>query len=297
MGRFQNDTTRPESRLSQYLWIALMEFSRLALLKFPLLSEKETLVRLAFRFEGLLLPLALLLVWQWVVAAGYISANLMPPPTQIAQTLGQLVGDGSLAVHVGVSSARVLIGFVIGASLGVAVGAVVGLNRTAQALFDPGFQALRAIPSLAWVPLLLLWAGIDEGPKLSLIAIGAFFPIYLSVVSGFHNVDRKFLEVGAIYGLSGSATVWRILIPAALPSLLTGLRNGLSLSWMFMVAAELIAATRGLGFLLNDGRDTGRADLIIVGIITIAVLGKFSDSLLRTLEHQLLEWRDVFQAR
>lgn len=274
-----------------------MEFSRLALLKFPLLSEKETLVRLAFRFEGLLLPLALLLVWQWVVAAGYISANLMPPPTQIAQTLGQLVGDGSLAVHVGVSSARVLIGFVIGASLGVAVGAVVGLNRTAQALFDPGFQALRAIPSLAWVPLLLLWAGIDEGPKLSLIAIGAFFPIYLSVVSGFHNVDRKFLEVGAIYGLSGSATVWRVLIPAALPSLLTGLRNGLSLSWMFMVAAELIAATRGLGFLLNDGRDTGRADLIIVGIITIAVLGKFSDSLLRTLEHQLLEWRDVFQAR
>ena len=274
-----------------------MEFSRLALLKFPLLSEKETLVRLAFRFEGLLLPLALLLVWQWVVAAGYISANLMPPPTQIAQTLGQLVGDGSLAVHVGVSSARVLIGFVIGASLGVAVGAVVGLNRTAQALFDPGFQALRAIPSLAWVPLLLLWAGIDEGPKLSLIAIGAFFPIYLSVVSGFHNVDRKFLEVGAIYGLSGSATVWRILIPAALPSLLTGLRNGLSLSWMFMVAAELIAATRGLGFLLNDGRDTGRADLIIVGIITIAVLGKFSDSLLRTLEHQLLDWRDVFQAR
>lgn len=249
------------------------------------------------RLQGLLVPLTLVVCWESAVKFNLISAHLMPPPSEIAGTLRDLIADGSLWLHIGVSALRVLIGFLIGAGLAIVVGALLGLSRRLDILFDPTLQALRAIPSLAWVPLLLLWQGIDELPKITLIAIGAFFPVYLSLVAGIHNVDRKLVEVGAMYGLGHLALIRRILLPAALPSLLTGVRTGLSLSWMFMVAAELIAATRGLGYLLTDGRETGRADLVIVAIITLALLGKLSDSLLRGLEHRLLAWRDVFGTR
>jgi sulfonate transport system permease protein len=199
--------------------------------------------------------------------------------------------------HIAVSTLRVFIGFSIGAGLAVLVGAAVGLSRRIEELLDPTFQAVRAIPSLAWVPLLLLWLGIDEAPKITLIAIGAFFPVYLNFVAGIHNVDRKLVEVGDIYGLSGIKLAIRIFLPAALPNLFTGLRSGLSLAWMFLVAAELIAATKGLGYLLTDGRETGRADLVMVAIIVLALLGKISDSLLSALEKHLLQWRDVFDTR
>lgn len=249
------------------------------------------------RLQGLLVPLALVVLWEAVVRAGWISPNLMPPPTEILRTYRDLAADGTLLGHIGVSSLRVLVGFAIGAGLAIVVGALLGLSRRLEALFDPTFQAIRAIPSLAWVPLLLLWLGIDEGPKITLIAIGAFFPVYLGLVAGIHNVDRKLVEVGEIYGLGPVGMIRRIFLPAALPSLFTGFRTGLSLSWMFLVAAELIAATRGLGYLLTDGRETGRADVVIVSIITLALLGKFTDSLLRGLEHRLLAWRDVYASR
>jgi len=249
------------------------------------------------RLQGLLVPLALVVLWEAVVRAGWISPNLMPPPTEILRTYRDLAADGTLLGHIGVSSLRVLVGFAIGAGLAIVVGALLGLSRRLEALFDPTFQAIRAIPSLAWVPLLLLWLGIDEGPKITLIAIGAFFPVYLGLVAGIHNVDRKLVEVGEIYGLGPVGMIRRIFLPAALPSLFTGFRTGLSLSWMFLVAAELIAATRGLGYLLTDGRETGRADVVIVSIITLALLGKITDSLLRGLEHRLLAWRDVYASR
>lgn len=249
------------------------------------------------RLQGLLVPALLILLWEAVVRAGGISPHLMPPPSEILKTYKDLAEDGTLFGHIGVSTLRVLVGFFIGGGLAIVFGALLGLSRRLEGLFDPTFQALRAIPSLAWVPLLLLWLGIDEGPKITLIAIGAFFPIYLGLVAGIHNVDRKLVEVGEIYGLGGAGLIRRIFLPAALPSLFTGIRTGLSLSWMFLVAAELIAATRGLGYLLTDGRETGRADVVIVAIITLALLGKFSDSLLRALERRLLHWRDVYASR
>ncbi|ATE62490.1 ABC transporter permease [Thauera sinica] len=250
--------------------------------------------RFASQLRGWAVPLAIVVLWEALVRAGWVSAHLLPPPSELLVTLADLAAGGQLFGHVLVSSVRVLAGFAIGALLALLVGAAVGLSRGLEAYLDPTFQALRAIPSLAWVPLLLLWLGIDEAPKITLIAIGAFFPVYLNLVAGIKNVDRKLVEVGGIFGLKGWRLVLRIFLPAALPNLLTGLRTGLSLAWMFLVAAELIAATRGLGYLLTDGRETARADLVIVAIVVLAVLGKLSDTLLQVLERRLLAWRDVY---
>ncbi len=245
---------------------------------------------------GWILPLAALGFVEIAARLGWIEARLLPPPSEIVQTLSALADQG-LWSHVGASSARVLAGYGIGAALAVLFGLVVGLSRHAEAFFEPTFQALRAIPSLAWVPLLLLWFGIDETPKVILIAIGAFFPIYLGLVSGIRNVDRKLIELGEMYGLSALALARRIVLPAALPSLFTGLRNGLSLAWMFLVAAELIAATRGIGYLLTDGRETSRPDVVLAAILLLAVLGKLSDSVLKWLEVRKLAWSDSLATR
>lgn len=244
---------------------------------------------------GWVLPALALLAFEVLVRSGVLAAHLFPAPSEIVRTLFDL-GSG-LASHIGVSIARVAGGFAIGASLAVVAAVVVGLDRRAEALLDPTFQALRAVPSLAWVPLLLLWLGIDETPKITLIAIGAFFPVYLNLLSGLRNVDRKLVELGEVYGLTRSALVRRILLPTSLPSLYTGLRVGLSLAWMFLVAAELIAATRGLGYLLTDGRETSRPDIVLAAILLLAVLGKLSDSVLKSLERRALAWRDALESR
>jgi sulfonate transport system permease protein len=245
--------------------------------------------------RGWAVPLALLLGLEALVRSGFLPAHQMPAPTQVAQTLFNLAVSGELLRHINASLLRVAAGFLIGASLAIVIGTWVGLSRRAEAYLEPTFQALRAIPSLAWVPLLLLWLGIDETPKVVLIALGAFFPVYLALLAGIRNIDRKLVEVGQLYQLSRFALVRRILLPAALPNLFTGLRGALSLSWMFLVAAELIAATRGLGYLLSDGRETSRPDLVIAAILLLAVLGKLSDSLLKYWETRALSWRDSYQ--
>ena len=244
---------------------------------------------------GLLLPSTVLAGVELGARAGWIPSNMLPAPTQILETLADLGARGLLG-HIGASTLRVAAGFGVGAALAVLLGAAVGLNRRVEALLDPTFQALRAIPSLAWVPLLLLWLGIDEAPKVVLIAIGAFFPVYMGVSSGIRGVDRKLIEVARLYRLSGVALTRRVLLPAAMPSILTGLRNGLSLAWMFMVAAELIAASQGLGYLLSDGRETSRADLVLAAIVLLAILGKISDSLMAAIERRGLAWRDSFSS-
>jgi sulfonate transport system permease protein len=248
-----------------------------------------------WHIAGLALPVALLALIEVLVRTNVVPDHLLPAPSTIAQTLWQM-GAARLGRHIAASTLRVFAGFGIGAALALILGAAMGLSRRLDALLEPCFQALRSIPSLAWVPVLLLWMGIDEAPKITLIAIGAFFPVHLSVVAGIRGVDRKLVELGAIYRLKPAALFTRILLPAALPQIFTGLRTGLSLAWMFMVAAELIAATRGLGYMLSDGRETGRPDLVFGAIILLAVLGKLSDGAMRWLENSVLSWRDAFDA-
>lgn len=246
---------------------------------------------------GLVLPLSLLALLEGASRAGWVASHLMPPPSEVLNTVWWLLQQGQLPAHIAASTLRVFVGFALGASLALGVGALVGLSQRAERLLDPSFQALRAIPSLAWVPLLLLWLGIDESPKIVLIAIGAFFPVYMGVASGFRDVDRKLVEVAQMAGLSQLALVRRVLLPAALPSVMTGVRNGLSLAWMFMVAAELIAATRGLGYLLTDGRETSRADIVLAAIVLLALLGKLTDTGMAAVEKRWLVWRDTFDTR
>jgi len=228
------------------------------------------------------------------VRMGWVQSYQMPAPSEIAATLSDLA-DGALWKHIGASLIRVLSGFAIGASLALMFAAWVGLSREAEAYLEPTFAGLRSIPSLAWVPLLLLWLGIGETSKIVLIAIGAFFPVYLNGVAAIRGIDRKLVEVGRMYRFSQRQMIVHLFLPAALPGLFTGLRSGLSLAWMFLVAAELIAATKGLGYLLSDGRETSRPDIVLAAIIVLALLGKLSDGVLAMLEKRFLAWRDTFK--
>jgi sulfonate transport system permease protein len=245
------------------------------------------------RLKGLAVPVAIIVLLEIVVRVGWVPSYQLPAPSEIAVTLTDLA-NGALWKHIGASLMRVLSGFAIGASLALFFAAWVGLSREAEAYLEPTFAGLRSIPSLAWVPLLLLWLGIGETSKVVLIAIGAFFPVYLNGVAAIRGIDRKLVEVGRVFGFSQRQMTFHVFLPAAMPGLFTGLRSGLSLSWMFLVAAELIAATKGLGYLLSDGRETSRPDIVLAAIIVLAVLGKLSDGVLAALEKRFLAWRDSF---
>ncbi|MEU4426861.1 ABC transporter permease [Actinoplanes sp. NPDC024001] len=240
---------------------------------------------------GAVLPLALLVVWQVTATAGLYSTAQLPPPGEVVAALGELLRRGELWHHLAISTQRVLIGFAAGSVLALALGGLVGLSRTASAVLSPTVQAIRAVPSLAWVPLLLLWLGIGETPKIVLVAIGAFFPVYTTVSAALAHIDPHLIEVGRAYGRSGLPLLGTVLFPAATPAILSGLRLGLAQGWLFLVAAELIASSMGLGFLLIDSQNTGRTDVMLLAIILLALLGKVSDTVLGAGEHRLLAAR------
>lgn len=239
---------------------------------------------------GSIVPIALLMLWQWASTNGSFSASQLPTPSAVVAALGELLERGTFWTHVAISVQRVLLGFLIGASIGIVIGSIVGLSPTASRILSPTIQAIRAVPSLAWVPLIVLWMGIYEGPKVTLVAIGAFFPVFTTVASGFAHTDRKLIEVGRAYGLKGRTLITGILLPAAAPTIFAGLRLGLAQSWLFVVAAELIASSKGLGFLLIDSQNTTRTDILLLAIICLAVLGKITDLILATIERRALRW-------
>jgi len=248
-------------------------------------------VRPARPWLGAVLPLVLVGTWFLATSVAHrFLPHQLPSPAQVARAAWQLAAGGELARHALASAARVAAGFALGASAALAAGTLVGLSRAAEAIVDPTLQVARNVPSLAWAPFLLLWLGIDEAPKVALIAIGAAFPVYLNLVVGIRQVDPALLEVGQVFGMTRGELILRIVLPAAAPYLLAGLRIAIGQSWLFLVAAELIAATRGLGFLLIDGENTARPDVMLVGILALAILGKLSDSALRRAAHRLVPW-------
>lgn len=244
---------------------------------------------------GLLVPMVLAVGWELYVLTGLASGRLLPPPSRILATLSELAGSGDLVRHVLATSARVAAGFGLGVLAGTAIGAAAGYSGLLNRLIDPTLQGLRSIPSIAWVPLFILWLGIFEASKVALIAVGVFFPVYLGVMGAIATVDRKIVEVGRIFRLTGPQLVRRILLPAILPAYVVALRGGLGLGWMFVVAAEFMGASEGLGYLLVDGQQLGKPEQIVTAIITFAVLGKLTDSLIAAAARPLLRWQDAFQ--
>lgn len=244
--------------------------------------------------QGLILPVGLALTWEIIVALGWNSGRLLPPPSVIWDTLVDLWTRGDMVHHAQATLTRVALGFVGGVAAGTVLGAVTGYSHVLSRLLDPTLQALRVIPSIAWVPLFILWFGIFEAPKVALIAVGVFFPVYLGVMDAIRGVDRKIVEVGRVFRLSGHAMVRRILLPAILPAYVTALRSGLGLGWMFVVAAEFMGASAGLGYLLIDGQQLGKPAQIVAAIIAFAVLGKLTDSLLAWATTPFLRWEDSF---
>lgn len=239
---------------------------------------------------GALVPLAIFAAWQFAATSGAFSVTQLPAPSDVLWATGDLLSRGVLWGHIAISVQRVVLGFLIGAGIALVLGSIVGLSKGMSQLLMPTIGALRAVPSLAWVPLLLIWMGIYEEPKITLVAIGAFFPVFTTVSSGFAAVDRKLLEVGRAYGLRGVRLALTIFLPAAAPTIFSGLRLGLAQSWLFLVAAELIASSQGLGFLLLDSQNTARTDILFMAIILLAVLGKLSDVIVGVIERRSLRW-------
>jgi len=243
---------------------------------------------------GLLLPLVVAVGWELAVRLGLSNGRLVPPPSVIYATFRELAAAGDLQRHTLVTVERVALGFAFGVGIGTLAGAVTGYWASARRVLDPTVQALRAIPSIAWVPLFILWLGIFEMSKVTLIAVGVFFPVYLGVMGAVISVDRKIVEVGRAFRLNGLQMVWRILLPAVLPSYVIALRSGLSLGWMFVVAAEFMGASEGLGFLLVDGQQLGKPAQILTAIVAFAILGKLTDWLIVGLAAPFLRWEDRF---
>ena len=246
---------------------------------------------------ALVIPVTLGIAWELAVRTGLAPGRLMPPPSRLVHTAAALAASGELQRHVAATMSRVAIGFATGAIAGTLLGMLTGASDTARRLLDPSIQALRAIPSIAWVPIFILWLGIFETSKLALIALGVFFPVYLGMLAAIQSVDRKLVEVGRVFGYATPGIMLRIIWPAVLPSWIASLRSGLGLGFMFVVAAELMGASEGLGYLLLDGQQMGRADSILVAMIVFALLGKASDGVLVALTRPLLRWQDTVRGR
>jgi sulfonate transport system permease protein len=233
---------------------------------------------------GLLLPAALVVLWHVLSTSGVFSPVQLPPPLAVVEAGVGLLERGELWTHVGISTQRVLIGFLAGALLGLAAGSFIGLSRWGSTLVGPTIGAFRAVPSLAWVPLLLLWIGLGEDSKTTLVAIGAFFPVYTTVAAALQHVDRNLVEAARAFGIHGLRLLATVQLPAVMPSVISGLRLALAQAWLFLVAAELLGASMGLGFLLTDSQNNGRTDRLLLAIVLLAVLGKLSDALLSVFE-------------
>ena len=259
-----------------------------------LAARKSELARFARPVLGLMLPLVLAGGWELAVHFDLSSGRLIPPPSRIYAEFAELARSGELLRHVNATLLRLAAGFAAGTVVATLLGALAGYSTLVRRLIDPSLQGLRAVPSIAWIPLFILWLGIFETSKIALIAVGVFFPIYLGVMGAVLSVDRKIVEVGRVFRLSGPAMVRRILLPAVLPAYVLALRSGLGLGWMFVIAAEFMGASEGLGYLLIDGQQLGKPAEIVAAILAFAVLGKTTDWIVALVAAPFLRWEDRF---
>lgn len=242
-------------------------------------------------FRRVLSPLAILLLWQLGSAAGIIPASKLAAPSAILSAAWTLTTSGDLMRHLAVSLTRVTVGLAAGVSLGVALALIVGLSQLGDDGIDPVMQMLRTLPYLGMTPLLILWFGIGELPKIALVAFASMFPVYMTLLGGIRSVDPKLIEAARIFGLQRWEIVRHVILPGSLAPALVGLRYSLGAAWLSLVVSEQINADRGIGYLIMDARDFLRTDVIIVGLLVYALLGLLTDSVVRVIERRALAWR------
>ena len=254
--------------------------------------------RLAFRSAALtpwLVPAGLLIVWQGLSMAGLLGSDVLPAPSAVLVAAWRLGRSGELLYHIEVSTGRAFAGLAVGGGLGLALGFLNGLSALAARLTDTTLQMLRNVPHLALIPLVILWFGIDESAKLFLVALGVFFPIYLNTYHGVRTVDAGLAEMGRAYGLGGWRFFRQVILPGAMPSILVGLRYALGFMWLTLIVAETISSSSGIGYMTMDAREFMQTDIIVLGIVIYALLGKLADSATRWLERRWLAWHPAFQ--
>lgn len=241
------------------------------------------------------LPVTLLVIWQLSVSLGWLSTRVLPSPTAVVAAGWELLRSGEIWQHLAISSWRALLGFLIGGSLGLALGFTTGLSRWGERLLDSSIQMIRNVPHLALIPLVILWFGIDESAKLFLVALGTLFPIYLNTYHGIRSVDAGLIEMARSYGLQGFGLFWHVVLPAAMPSILVGVRFALGFMWLTLIVAETISANAGIGYLAMNAREFLQTDVVVLSILLYAVLGKLADVAARRLEQHWLRWHPSYQ--
>lgn len=242
------------------------------------------------------LPIGLVVAWEIASQSGLLSARLLPAPSAVFVAFWESLSNGTLLTHAAISTERALKGLLIGGGIGFVLGVLAGISRPVETVFDSSMQMLRNVPHLAIVPLVILWFGIDEAAKIFLVAIGTAFPIYVNTFHGIRTVDGGLIEMARVYGLGRLALFWRVILPGALPSILVGLRFSLGIMWLTLIVAETISASSGIGYMTMNAREFLQTDIVVLGIIVYALLGKVADVLTRAIEARALAWHPAYQA-
>ncbi len=251
---------------------------------------RQAVKKMGYLAEYLALVFFILIAWVLIERQGNLNPVIMPAPAKIVKTFGSLISSGQLAANLLISVGRVLKGYLIAAVLGIVLGILIGLSRHLDRFTGLLIQILKPIPPIAWIPLVILWFGIGESGKIFLIFLGGFFTILTNVVDGIRQTDVKLVEVSKAMETPLLKHIFLMVIPGAAPNIFTGLRTGLSSCWMCVVAAELVSSTTGLGYLIMNARQFGKTDVVIVGMLTIGIIGKLMDSLLKAVEKHVIRW-------
>jgi sulfonate transport system permease protein len=257
--------------------------------------DRRFLLKLTNALIGWLVPLFIIIAWQTAGALDWLNPILLPTPLSIWHEFVQLTSTGELIRHLGISSWRALLGFLLGGSLGLAAGIWVGFSYKAERLVDPSLQMLRTLPHLAIAPLFILWFGFGETSKILLIAKGSFFPLYVNTFLGIRSVDNRLFDVARVLQFSRWDQIRRLILPAALPHIFLGIRLSIGVAWLGLVVAELMGASSGIGYIINDARSFSWTTVVFVGIMVFALVGKLSDTLVKWLEGRLLRWQDSYK--
>jgi len=258
-------------------------------------TAAHPLAALLRRVAPWIVPVLLLAVWEFASRGGQLSSRVLPEPLAVVKAAVALAKSGDLWTNLEASTARALVGLAIGGGLGLLLGLANGLSRVSELLTDTTLQMIRNIPALAMIPLVILWFGIDESAKLFLVAIGVFFPIYINTFHGIRSVDRNLIEMARSYDLNGWQLVRDVILPGALPSILVGVRFAFGLMWVMLIVAETISAQSGIGYMTMNAREFLQTDVVLVGILLYAILGKLADLFAKGLEYWLLRWHPEHQ--